>query len=1029
MIFKMTDDAHANEALVPYSISSPFSVIIPIFLLVIFIGELFPGRVYAVPELPTLGIIATDKEAEPFADLLTAKLSDSGLVQLVEREQMAVIMQELQLASIQKSDSIAIGRMARASALMFIDIADDAVRIRISETQRGELLFQQVFLNSDLPAVCDIVVRHFPALAAKLVSVDQRVYIAVRPVQMPGASQEDTELLKKFRFLLEARLFSTDNIILVERENLVDITDERISVEDKIDDANLAAADYVVRTVAKKTSTEDYHVILKATAVKEQGSQLFSDHFIWGKMDDTVTRLAGEILEFTGQVPGDSTPASLVAEADLQFEIAQRLLNHGDFLGGIRGLEIAFHLHPNPEQIAPQLVKHICRYIRQVSSGQAALSGNHYTETYAQEPVAAYMDWVHWLRVAMVIAEQYAPAAHELKPDGELYPFRFLYSKPKGLSPDQEAALHDCRTEMRAFFEGCQNEAAVLTKNPAVKLFPLFFEDPENAERYMRTEWREDPAFSSLSWKWHPFTKITYWDAEKAREIWFEFLNELIRDGTQAQQYDGLLSEYEDSADQQRFYTRYIVKAAECARNLFGWLNSNSNNLAWLLRNATETSFRDIEFALLELPPIEQNHIFNSVIIPLLMAHPTQRGELYSYLYYRYDQEKKNDSISQELPRLAQAALGALAEQNSAFAQNERQHLESASWYREMMAGYPLGTLPEDLPELEMEHEILLHLVRSTVGNYFECSGILCDDHSVWICWKALTGIEIARMNWAFPRQSPVIFHVLLPPSRSQMSSQSLCVIRWRSYLVVSGLDNVIAIPLDDDQVLHPANAVVLGPQIGDSTIGIRERNVSALVPGPDAIYICLDDWRSAGLGVNAYGGIYRWVPGESGCEKVCASDSLASGPLNDCLPYQVVAGSATADGRGVVLFVAGSADPPSSGAISPQSGAWRYDIEQHALSQLVSTNLGYLKEAGMSPARTSKDEYVFETSKAAYCFNLGANSLQSVVGPPKLRPFVGRFHYRTAVPTTNGWLVFFFKVRDGGDSRGILCHLPNDGE
>lgn len=1025
-IVNVADGTNGGAFRMSNVMAAPFETSVRLFML-IFAIWMHPGRVAAESESPILGIIATDNGAEPFADLLTVAFSGSDHVQLVEREQMAEIFQELKLNAIQKSDSVAIGRMTRASALLFIDHVQDSVRIRISETQRGELLYQHVFPSSDMPAVCDMVVRHFPSLASKLSSSSQRVYIAVRPIQMPGASREDAELLSEFRYLLEARLFSDDNVVLVERENLADIVGEN-GTFDEADASSLSAADYVIRILAKKSDAGDFQVTLNASATKGDGSQLVSDHFDWRTMNEVAVRLTGEILKFSGQHPANLA-APLAAEADMQLEMAQKLINYGDFLGGIRGMEIAFHLHPNPEQIAPQLVKHISQYIRQTSSGYASISGNHYAKTYAQEPDVAYMDWVHWLRVALGVSRRYAQAARELEPNNELYPFRHLLSRPEGLSPDQEVVLRDFRAELRAYFEWRGEGMGASPKNPAVKLFPLFFEEPEDAVRYMKTAWQGDPAFPSLKWKEHPFTRVTYWDTDKAQTIWFDFLDELIRDGTQAQQFDGLSSKYEYSIDLRRFQGGSTTLVVDCARELFNWLNQSPSNHAWLLQNGTESTYRDIEFGLQNLPIQEQNRLFRNVIIPVLMARRTQGGTLGSYLGSRYYQEKEAGSVSPELPHLAQEALDALATYDSAFSEKERHHLESTSWYREMMAGYSMGPLPIELPELEMKNEVLLDLVRAENGNYFECSGLLLDEHKGWICWKTLAGMEIAGFDLAYPQKPPAIGRVLFPPSRSQFSSQTLHLIRWRKYLVVSGLDNIIALPLDDNMDLQPASAIVLGPQIGDSAIGIWERNVSALVSGPDGIYICLDDWNSTGPGANAFGGVYRWVPENSDCEKICASDSLASGPLNDCLPYQVVAGSATADGRGVILFVAGSVDPPSSGAISPQSGVWRYDIEQHALSQLVSTNLGYLKMAGMSPARTSKDEYAFETSKAAYCFNLGANSLRSVVGPPKLRPFVGRFQYRTAVPTTNGWLFFFFKVRDGGDSHGILCHMPNDGK
>ena len=115
-------------------------------------AEKYPGVALAGPaspdEKPRLAII--NRTGDPaFCDLLFMSLIESGQVDLVERQETDRILNEMEVSAWTTADSISLGRRLNAKGLLFVESDEFLMRVRLVETQKGEIVLTTIRENKN----------------------------------------------------------------------------------------------------------------------------------------------------------------------------------------------------------------------------------------------------------------------------------------------------------------------------------------------------------------------------------------------------------------------------------------------------------------------------------------------------------------------------------------------------------------------------------------------------------------------------------------------------------------------------------------------------------------------------------------------------------------------------------------------------------------------------------------------------------------------------------------------------------------
>ncbi len=242
-------------------------------------------------ENPRLAIVNRTGNSA-FGDLLFMGLAESGLVDLVERQETDRLLNEMEASAWALADSIDAGHRLNANGLLFVEADNDLVRMRLVETQRGEMMLATIRENKNADNA-DIVRDLLAAFRDRFDTLDmgeqERLYIALLPILADLPLAQDREVLRTFKILLEAQLSSRSRIVLVEREHLAEVIDERSEAEGI--GADLSSASYVLRARAIRGTRLAVELSLQKTNTQESW-------FFQIELDaDAIDRAARELAE------------------------------------------------------------------------------------------------------------------------------------------------------------------------------------------------------------------------------------------------------------------------------------------------------------------------------------------------------------------------------------------------------------------------------------------------------------------------------------------------------------------------------------------------------------------------------------------------------------------------------------------------------------------------------------------------------------------------------------------------------------
>jgi hypothetical protein len=185
---------------------------------------------------PARVAVIGDGDDKNLAALLTTELSANAAIALVERDDLAKIGDELKLQQLAGKDAVALGKLAGADGLLFIDKRPDGTHVRFTAVNLGYALFDDpVEAGADLPqeakALAHIVANDAPKLK---LDPTQAIPISVLNLRADYATAASVVLERKLTLLLESRLAALPQYVVLERRHAWSLGFEHsLSTDDK----------------------------------------------------------------------------------------------------------------------------------------------------------------------------------------------------------------------------------------------------------------------------------------------------------------------------------------------------------------------------------------------------------------------------------------------------------------------------------------------------------------------------------------------------------------------------------------------------------------------------------------------------------------------------------------------------------------------------------------------------------------------------------------------------------------------------
>ncbi|MGB7345209.1 MAG: CsgG/HfaB family protein [Pirellulaceae bacterium] len=270
-------------------------------------------------------IVAIDATALPLADLLTAELSSADGMELVERDQIDRVLDELKLNAkglVDRDRASRFGQLSKADALVIIHTSDELVsnakilRVRLIDTRTSVRLLDTVLPTANLEANVDALSRALRAKIPTLAIPSQRLRaISIAPIM----SGEPGHYLRGYCQALTALVGSDfqrqPEFVVLEREDLVRLTTESDLSGVELD---LRAATRLLETSIRRTMDNGGIVATCRVAAPGGGQTLTFDVPIASTDITRVRReLVAKVSESIGQHFTDSRATSPENEAKI----------------------------------------------------------------------------------------------------------------------------------------------------------------------------------------------------------------------------------------------------------------------------------------------------------------------------------------------------------------------------------------------------------------------------------------------------------------------------------------------------------------------------------------------------------------------------------------------------------------------------------------------------------------------------------------------------------------------------------------
>ena len=180
------------------------------------------------PTPPRIAIIS-GSDASDLATLLTAELSQNKDLQLLERNDLTKVGDEIQLQRLAGNDAVSLGKLVGADGLIFITKSPDGFQARFTATGLGYALFDDRFESAtDLPHLTELIGQRVSDYAPKLkLRPEEAVPISILNLRSDVAETDSADVERKLTLLLESRFAAAPKYVVLERRHVSGIKFER----------------------------------------------------------------------------------------------------------------------------------------------------------------------------------------------------------------------------------------------------------------------------------------------------------------------------------------------------------------------------------------------------------------------------------------------------------------------------------------------------------------------------------------------------------------------------------------------------------------------------------------------------------------------------------------------------------------------------------------------------------------------------------------------------------------------------------
>ena len=175
----------------------------------------------SIPSIPSRVAVVSTADTADLAALVMTELSSNAEINLVERDDLAKVGDELKLQQLASSDAVALGKLIGADGLIFITKGADGPEVRFTAVGLGYALFDdQAAPDEDPVQLAKSSAHRVAGYAPKLkLKPDQAVPISILNLRADYATPDSIALERKLTLLLESRLMSLPEYVVLERRH------------------------------------------------------------------------------------------------------------------------------------------------------------------------------------------------------------------------------------------------------------------------------------------------------------------------------------------------------------------------------------------------------------------------------------------------------------------------------------------------------------------------------------------------------------------------------------------------------------------------------------------------------------------------------------------------------------------------------------------------------------------------------------------------------------------------------------------
>ncbi len=291
-----------------------------------------------------------DAGGQELAALVAVELSHDKAVSLIERDDLARVGDELELKRRAGNDAVALGKLLGADGLVFIARGPAGAQVRLTAVGLGDVLFDDRYAAPADPAQLARSVAHRVVNYAPKLKLDPAKAIPVSLLNLRAdlATAESTALERKLTLLLESRLASFPEYVVLERRHAGPLRFER-SLDPAVGEFLRSA--YVIDGTLETPAREGADVNVRLRIRTPDGRRI--DRAGHGPTDDLPTlasRLADEIGLATG---GSGVPLAgdALHEADEYLQEGLWGWQHAANEEALEALDSAELLGANPADV------------------------------------------------------------------------------------------------------------------------------------------------------------------------------------------------------------------------------------------------------------------------------------------------------------------------------------------------------------------------------------------------------------------------------------------------------------------------------------------------------------------------------------------------------------------------------------------------------------------------------------------------------------------------------------------------------